>query len=179
MTASGEKGTGCRLIRFQSVMAISGFVLFWSVLTALVGALSLGPSFTHVLEAPPRLSWSPDLWRETTVFNAQFWLFAVVGAPLDLAAILCPGVLSFILRNDTPAFRFAVAATALYALALAAWFLLVNPANAALATWTPGPIPKDFEAVRLRWETGHMVVAAFKLAGFLSLIFALLSIGRR
>jgi hypothetical protein len=159
-------------------MAVSGLLLFWSVLTAVVAALSLGPSFAHVLEAPPRLSWAPDLWRETTVFNAQFWLFAVVGAQLDIAAVLCPGVLSFLLRHEQPSFRFALAATVLYALALAAWFLLVNPANAVLATWAPGPIPADFEAVRLRWETGHMVVAAFKLAGFLSLVFALLSIRR-
>jgi hypothetical protein len=159
-------------------MAVSGFLLFWSVLTALVAALSLGPSFTHVLEAPPRLAWPPDLWRETTVFNAQFWLFAAVGAPIDIAAILCPGVLAFLVWHDAPAFRFALAATVLYALALVAWFGLVNPANAVLATWTPGPIPADFDAIRLRWETGHMVVAAFKLAGFLSLAFALLSVRR-
>jgi hypothetical protein len=159
-------------------MAASGFLLFWSTLTALVAALSLGPSFAHVLEAPPRLVWSPDLWREATVFNAQFRFFAAVGAPLDIAGILCPGLLSFLLRDDMPAFRFALAATVLYAAALAAWFLLVNPANAVLATWVPGPIPPDFDAVRLRWEIGHMVVAAFKLAGFLSLAFALLSIRR-
>jgi hypothetical protein len=159
-------------------MAVSGFLLSWSVLTAVVAALSFGPSFAHVLEAPPRLAWPPDLWRETTVFNAQFWLFAAVGAPLDIAAILCPGVLSFLLWHDTPAFRFALTATVLYVAALAAWFLIVNPANAVLATWTPGPIPVDFDAVRLRWETGHMVVAAFKLAGFLSLACALLSVRR-
>lgn len=163
---------------FPDIMAVSGFLLFWSVLTAIVAALSLGPSFTHVLEAPPRLAWPPDLWRETAVFNAQFWLFAAIGAPLDIAAILCPGVLSGLLWHDTPALRFALAATVLYALALAAWFVLVNPANAVLATWMPGPIPADFDAVRLRWETGHMIVAAFKLAGFLSLAFALLSIRR-
>ncbi|WP_352814505.1 hypothetical protein [Mesorhizobium sp. M0207] len=82
-----------------------GFLLFWSVLTAIVAALSLGPSFAHVLESVPRLtSWPPSLWRETTVFNAQFQFFAIVGAPLDVAAIACPGLLAWMLRSDRPAF---------------------------------------------------------------------------
>jgi len=159
-------------------MAFRGFAVFWSLLTVTVATLSLGPSFAHVLEAPPRLAWAPDLWRETTVFNAQFWLFAAVGAPLDLAAILCPAVLSTLLRRERPAFYFAAVATLLYALSLAAWFILVNPANAELATWMPGPVPADFDAVRLRWETGHMAVAALKAAGFVTLAGALLSIRR-
>ncbi|TIP54534.1 MAG: DUF1772 domain-containing protein, partial [Mesorhizobium sp.] len=31
-------------------MEIRGFLLFWSILAAAVAALSLGPSFAHVLE---------------------------------------------------------------------------------------------------------------------------------
>ncbi|TPK62286.1 DUF1772 domain-containing protein [Mesorhizobium sp. B2-4-19] len=160
-------------------MQIYGFLLFWSVLTAMVAALSLGPSFAHVLESAPRLTqWSPALWRETTVFNGQFLLFAVIGAPLDIAAIACPGLLAWLLREDRPAFWFALAAALLYALSLVLWFVLVKPANDVLATWVPGPIPDGFEAIRLRWETGHMAVTAFKTAGFISLALALLAIRR-
>ncbi|RVD46830.1 DUF1772 domain-containing protein, partial [Mesorhizobium sp. M8A.F.Ca.ET.023.02.2.1] len=66
-------------------MRIYGLLLFWSVLTATIAALSLGPSFAHVLESVPRLiRWSPALWREATVFNGQFLLFAIIGAPLDV-----------------------------------------------------------------------------------------------
>jgi hypothetical protein len=64
----------------------------------------------------------------------------------------------------------------LYAAALALWFGLVKPANDILATWTPGPIPENFEAVRLRWETGHMAVTAAKALGFISLCFGLLGV---
>lgn len=159
-------------------MTLRPGIFYFSLLTALVAALSLGPSFAHVLEAAPRLSWPPDLWRETTVFNAQFWLFAMVGAPLDLAAIALPAMLAFLLRNDRSAFRFTLAAATLYAMALAAWFIIVAPANSELATWRPGPIADDFDKVRLRWEIGHVVVAIFKLGGFTSLVAALLTIGR-
>jgi hypothetical protein len=124
------------------------------------------------------MQWPPELWRETTVFNGQFRLFVVVGAPMDLAAIAFPAVLALMLRDDRLAFRFAVAAAILYAGALAAWFALVAPANNVLSTWTPGPVADDFEAIRWRWETGHMVVATVKLAGFASLVFSLLWIGR-
>ncbi|HWK68472.1 MAG TPA: DUF1772 domain-containing protein [Rhizobiaceae bacterium] len=160
-------------------MRTSGAVTVLAALTAIVGALSLGPSFAHVLESVPRLTvWSPDLWRETTVFNQQFVLFAAVGGVLDVAAIICPVALAYLLRRDTPASAYAASAAVLYALALATWFLWVRPANDVLATWTPGPIPQDFEEVRLRWETGHMAVAAIKLGGFVTLVLSLLSAGR-
>lgn len=155
---------------------IRGLLFFWSILTATVAALSLGPSFAHVLESLPRLmEWPPSLWRETTVFNGQFLLFLIIGAPLDLAAIGCPGILAWMLRDDRPAFWLVLVAALLYAASLAAWFVLVKPVNDVLSTWAPGPIPDNFEAIRLRWETGHMVVAGIKAAGFISLVAGLLS----
>lgn len=41
------------------------------------------------------------------------------------------------------------------------------------------PIPPDFDAVRHRWEMGHMVVAALKAVGFLVVAAALLMPQRR
>lgn len=132
-----------------------------------------------MLESLPRLTkWSPELWREATVFNGQFLLFAVIGAPLDIAAVACPALLAWMLRDEPPAFWFVLAAALLYALALALWFLPVKPANDVLATWVHGPIPDNFEAVRLRWETGHMAVTAAKALGFISLCLGLLAIRR-
>ena len=100
--------------RWQGIVNMRLSIFYWSLLTTIVAALSLGPSFAHVLEAAPRLSvWSRELWRETTVFNAQFWLFAAVGAPLDLAAIALPAILAVMLRKERPAFRFALATAVL------------------------------------------------------------------
>lgn len=146
---------------------------FARVAALAVTALSLGPSFAHVLEAPPRLTvWSPELWREATVFNGQFQLFAIVGAPLDIAAILVPAILAYLLRGRRPAFQWALAGTILFALALAAWFIVVAPANSVLATWQPGPIPEEFFPTRNRWEIGHMIVATLKFLGFIAIAIA-------
>ncbi|MGE0753267.1 MAG: DUF1772 domain-containing protein [Variibacter sp.] len=150
-------------------------LLVLKVVTLVVAALSLAPSYAHVLEAQPRLAiWPPELWREATVFNAQFWLFAAIGAPIDILAVFVPAILTWQLRRagDKRRARFALAGTLCFAVALAAWFLLVAPANSILATWTPGPFPADFAAVRWRWESGHMTVAAFKLVGVVLLALA-------
>lgn len=156
-------------------MQITGGFLAWGVLTALVAALSLGPSFAHALEAGPRLKdWSPQLWRETTVFNRQFALFGAIGGPLEAAAIACPAVLAWLLRDEGVAFACALAATACQAGALLAWLLRVRPANAVMQQWTPGPIAPDFARIRKRWETGHLAIAAIKLAGFTCAAAALL-----
>jgi hypothetical protein len=149
------------------------------LLVLTLAALSLGPSFAHVLEAPPRLTiWSPELWREATVFNGQFQLFATIGGPLDVATILATALLAYRLRGERPGFRLALAGFLLFALGLAVWFTWVAPANGILATWTPGLIPENFYAVRNRWETGHMAVAGLKLLGFMATALAIVPLHR-
>jgi hypothetical protein len=138
-----------------------------------IAALSLAPSFAHALESYPRLMiWPPELWRDATVFNAQFILFAVIGAPIDILAILVPAGLTFLLRGKRPQFALALAATLTFALGLIIWFAIVATANSVLATWTPGPIALDFDAVRRQWEFGHLMIAGVKLIGFTLLALA-------
>jgi hypothetical protein len=139
-----------------------------AVIALTLAALSLGPSWAHVLEAPPRLEWPAELWRQATVFGGQFRLFAYLGGPIDLLAILLPALLAWRVRGQ-PGGRLVAAGAALFGAALLVWFLWVQGANAVLASWTPGPPPADFDAVRRRWETGHMAVAGLKLLGFVVL----------
>jgi hypothetical protein len=138
-----------------------------------IAALSVAPSFAHALESYPRLMiWAPELWRDATVFNAQFLLFAVIGAPIDMLAILVPAGLALMLRGKRPQFALALAATLTFALGLIIWFTVVATANSVLATWTPGPIASDFAAVRRQWEFGHLSIAGVKLVGFTLLALA-------
>lgn len=113
-----------------------------------------------------------QLWRDATVFHRQFEWFALIGAPMDVAAIIAAIALAYLLHDRKPTFWLAVAGAICLAAGLAAWFGLVAPANAVLATWKPGPIPPDFDIIRTRWETGHMAVAALKLGGFVLLSLA-------
>ena len=140
-------------------------------LVALVlAALSLGPSLAHALEAPPRLrNWPPELWRETTVFHGQYALFGMIGGPLEIATVGVPAWIAVLAVQRGEVAIPAVAAALLFATALVVWLLVVNRTNGVMATWRPGPLPADFAAVQRRWETGHLVMAGLKLAGFVAL----------
>jgi ABC-type xylose transport system permease subunit len=134
-----------------------------SLVVPTLAALSLGPSFAHVLEAAPRLTvWPPELWREATVFHGQFRLFATIGGPLDVGTILGTALLAYAVRHERPSFRLALAGCLLFVLGLGVWFAWV----------VPGPVPENFYAVRNRWETGHMAVACLKLLGFMATVLA-------
>jgi len=147
-------------------------IRLWSILALTLAALSLGPSFAHVLEAPPRIrDWPPQLWIDATVLHGQFALYRLVGGPIDVAVVVATIALAAAARR-TPAFRGVAAAAILFALALIAWFGLVAPVNTILATWADGSAPENFVEVRNRWETGHMAVAALKFAGFIALAAA-------
>jgi hypothetical protein len=141
------------------------------VFSLVVGALSLAPSFAHVLEAPPRVAdWPPELWRETTVFHGQYALFGLIGGPVDMLAVVLTvicAVLAF--RRDDGAAP-AITAALLFAGALAVWLSVVQPANGVMATWRPGTrLAPSFERIRNQWEAGHVVIAGLKLAGFAAL----------
>jgi hypothetical protein len=144
----------------------------WRTLLLTVAALSLAPSYAHVLEAPPRLVWSAVLWREATVFNGQFEFFAIVGAPIDVAAVILTSIFAFQHRRTSQVRGFALLAALAFAASLAAWAIHVAPVNSILATWSPGSLPTSFDRVRLRWESGHWVVAALKFVAFASLAIA-------
>jgi len=149
-----------------------------NVICLVLAALSVAPSYAHVLEALPRLTvWPAELWRDATVFHRQFDWYAWIGAPIDVTAIIAAFTLAFLVRDLRPTFWLVVAGAACLAAGLAAWSAIVAPANAVLATWRPGPIPSDFDRIRTRWETGHMVVAALKLCGFVLLCMAVIRSG--
>src|SRR5690349_8066166 len=97
-------------------------MLFGTRLGALIlAALSLGPSFAHLLERPPRMAWPPELWMATTVFGDQFAWFGRVGAILDPATILVLLLLAWLTRRRRPAFVAAAASFLLFGAALACW----------------------------------------------------------
>jgi len=150
-------------------------MLFGTRLAALIlAALSLGPSFAHLLEHPQRMAWPPQLWIAATVSGGQYAWFGRVGTVIHPATILVLLLLAWLSRESRPVFVAAAASALFFGAALACWVLVVQPMNVVMAGWRPGTIPSDFEAVRARWEEGHVIVAALKLAGLAAMAFAVL-----
>jgi hypothetical protein len=92
---------------------------------------------------------------------------------LTSRSFLSVTLLAYLLRGYRPVLWFCVAGTRLFALGLAVCLSWIAPA--ILASWQRGSVP-DFDAVRLRWGVGHLVIAGIKLLAFLAIALAILTV---
>ena len=142
----------------------------------MLAALTLGLGFCHLLQLPSRLGWDQYLWVGSTVQGGLYAAFGSIGAVIFLATVIALGLNAYFVReHGRPGFKLAAAATALFALALVLWWVLVWPVNVELAKSVDGPVPSDWTSYRARWEWGHATIALVELAGFAALIGAVLA----
>ncbi len=142
-------------------------------LSLLLVALTLGMTFAHVMEIPGKLRLDGATWL--TVQHNLYVAFGVVGAVIEVLAIVLTWLLVLIVRQRRPAVWWTLAAAVCVSAGLADWFLLVAPMNAALSVWTPETLPADWTRYRNQWETGHAIHAGFFALGFSALVLALLA----
>lgn len=142
-------------------------------LVLVLSALTLGMTFAHVLELPPRLAYEAELWTTLTQPNALYRYFGVVGGPLEIIAVIACVALAFAIRPHR-ARRLAIMAAVLHAAALLTWLAVVAPANMEIGQWAASAIPSDWERWRVRWEAGHAFSFVLLLAGFTALAAAVL-----
>ena len=55
---------------------------------------------------------------------------------------------------------------------LVAFFLLNQPVNVAVASWTPTSMPSDWASYRTRWEAGHAIAAMLSVVSLTALATA-------
>ena len=139
----------------------------------LLVALTLGMTFCHVMEIPGKLRLEGPDWL--TVQHNLYVAFGVVGAAIEVLAILLTWVLVLQVRGRRPAFYWTLGAAGCITAGLIVWFMLVAPMNAALSGWTPDTLPADWTGYRNQWEAGHAVHAALFGLGFSALVIALLA----
>lgn len=149
----------------------------WWLVTLLFASLTVGMAFCHLLEMPAKLHLAAPLWM--TLQQHLYGAFGTIGAVIEVSALLLSGGLSFLLRRRNAAFRFALIGTTCFALALAAWAVLIQPVNVEVSGWTTASIPPGWARLRDRWEYGHAARALLMLAGFTALMLSLLVETRR
>jgi len=141
----------------------------------MLAALTLAMGICHLMQLPARMAWDQYLWVGSTVQGGLYGLFGSVGAIIGIVAIIVLFLLAYIVReHGRPGFNFALAAAILFASAFALWWVLVYPANVALAKWVNGPVPADWTEVRARWECGHAIISLVELLGFAALVWSVL-----
>ncbi|MFZ5790870.1 MAG: hypothetical protein ACOY3L_09245 [Pseudomonadota bacterium] len=149
--------------------AMLDLVRFFSLLFV---ALTLGLVFSHVMELPGKLRLDGADWL--TVQHNLYVAFGVVGAAIEVLAIVLVWLLVFLVRARKPAWRWTLIAALCVSAGLGVWFWLVSPMNAALNAWTPETLPPDWTRYRDQWEIGHAIHAALFGLGFGALVIALL-----
>ena len=142
-------------------------------LSLLLVALTLGMTFCHVMEIPGKLRLGGAAWL--TVQHNLYVAFGILGAVIEVLAILATWVVVFLVRRRRPAFFWTLGAAICVTAGLAVWFLLVAPMNAALSGWTPETLPVDWTSYRNQWEVGHAIHAALFGLGFSALVVTLLA----
>ncbi|MFI0424650.1 hypothetical protein [Spongiactinospora sp. 9N601] len=139
------------------------------VTAAILVALTLGLAFAHAMEWPVKMRY--DAVTYTAINRSLYRYYAVVGGPLEVAAVLATAVLAFRSRGR-PGFRSYLAGTIGTAAAFAVWLGVVQPANAAYG-WAVAAIPADWERWRTQWETAHAARAVLLLLALVLILAGL------
>jgi hypothetical protein len=145
---------------------------FLQLLAAVLVALVLATTFTHVLELPAKLGYDASLYVTLQTSLYQQWGPPNPAGFLEPAAIVVVVILAMTTRRNRPAFRLAVGAALVLLLAFPLlYFWRVEPANEYFRTLLAGAtIPADWVSWRLRWETGHAARFIAHLTAFILLI---------
>ena len=139
--------------------------------TSLVStAITLCALAAHVLELPNKLRLDGALWLAVQQSLYRGW-GPVIG-PIELTAIASTWILLFLVYRSRVAYAPTLLAALLLSAALAVFFALNVPVNAALTHWTAQTLPPDWADHRLRWETGHALGFALVLVAFIALLRA-------
>jgi hypothetical protein len=142
-------------------------------LSLFLSALLAGMLFCHLLELPNKMKLSATTWL--TVQQVLYNAFGPVSSVIEPLAIISTGSLLFMLRGRRPAFALTLVALLCLLVHLASWFIVVNPVNSEVNSWTPATMPARWIAARDRWEYGHAAGAVIALAALGALIAAVLS----
>ena len=131
-------------------------------------AVTLTALGAHVLELPNKLTLDGALWLAVQQHLYRGW--GTVIGPFEVTAVVAAWTLLFLSGRDRRSFAPTLLAACLLSAALAVFFALNAPVNAAFAAWTPATLPSDWPANRLRWELGHAISYVLVLIAFIALL---------
>ncbi len=135
-------------------------------------ALTLGLVFAHVMEIPGKLRLDGPTWL--AVQHNLYVAFGLVGAAIEILAILTSWILVVLLRGRGRTLTWTVVGAVAVSAELVDWFVLVSPANEVLNGWTAATLPADWTDIRNRWEIGHAIHFALFALGFGALLAAVI-----
>jgi hypothetical protein len=149
----------------------------WQTVAITLVALAMGTSFAHVLEWPAKLHYTGELYLRLQTSLYAYWGPPSITGFIEPAAVLSVLFLAVACRRRPVTLRLAVGAAICLLLGFpVVFFWRVAPANATFfhAAHT-GILPSDWNAWRMRWETGHTIRFVLHLIAFVLLAVSLTS----
>lgn len=136
-------------------------------------ALIAGVAFCHVLELPNKLTLPASTWLQ--VQQHLYNEFGPVAGAMEVGAVASTLALLFLVRTRQLAFIWTLIASVCLVAALVLWFMVVNPVNLLVNSWSITSMPADWPQARHQWEYGHATHAALFTLGLVASILAVLS----
>jgi hypothetical protein len=146
----------------------------WRFLVLLLAALGLILGGAHLLELPPKMRYDGAMYA--AVNSTLYPLFAMVGGPIQIGAILSSTVLAYRAHGHTGG-RWALWGCLALFLSFGLWLALVVPVNsewARVMEAAPASAPEAYLRLRDRWEYGHVAAFLAWLMGFILLLVSVL-----
>jgi hypothetical protein len=122
------------------------------------------PAAVPQAELPQKMGYDAVMW--TSVMHGLYLYFAIIGGPVEVAAVIAALVLAVRYRGR-PGGRLAAVGAACFVIAMAWWFAVINTANSVIGKWALSAVPADWERWRMQWEFGHAAHFVLAFAGLL------------
>ncbi len=136
-------------------------------------ALGLAPGASHLMQLPVKMGYSAELY--TAVTSSLYSWYGLVGGTVQVAALVSVAMLAVRARRLPGGGLAAASAGALLA-SLLLWGFVVGPVN---ATWagaadlSPAQFAVAYDAMRARWEYGHVAAFIAWFTGWCGLVAAI------
>lgn len=144
----------------------------WRLITIMFAALSMGMAFSHLLELPAKMTYDAALWL--TVQHTLYGAFGLVGAVIEVSAVLTAAALAVLVRQRRPAFGWTLLGALCLVVAHATWWIWVAPVNDVIAQLSTATLPPNWENLRNQWEYAHAVRAVLQIIALYALVFSIL-----
>ena len=143
-------------------------IIRWALFASiLLVALALMPAGAHLLALPNKIGMNA---ADYLVNQQAYRGWAYVGVIVVLA-LAVTAALAWLARKSRAAFEPALVAFACLVATQVVFWTLNFPANRVTRNWVT--LPENWEALRLRWETGHALSALLTLVALVALLSVL------
>jgi Domain of unknown function (DUF1772) len=144
---------------------------FWQFLALLLAALTMGMSFSHLLQMHSKFQMPGPLW--VTLQQTLYLAYGRIGGLIEIAAMLFAAILAYLIHADRRLFQLTCSAAILLAAALFLWIIFTYPVNSRTFSWSEGSLPQDWSRWRTQWEYSHAVRFVLQLVAFSLLSWAI------